>query len=146
MQYQNRAGQYRRLHIETAGKLDLILMCYEKAIEMLRQAKVHFEGKEYEKKGRRMQKALEIIHELQSCLNFERGGEVARNLDSLYSYMTRRLIQGDVNKDLGAYDEVIRILSELKEGWEGIAETKEKELNGTGQKVQAALNLQLAAA
>lgn len=144
MGYQGKAGQYKRLNIETAGKLDLILMCYEKSIEMLRHARAHLEGKEYEKKAGKLQKAIDIIHQLQACLNFEQGGQIARNLDSIYNYLVRRLLDGDLKKDAGAYDEVIGILSELKEAWEGVA--KDRETNGIVQKTRTGLSLdQLAA-
>ncbi len=121
MDYRKELGQYKRVNVETAGKLDLVLMCYEKCIELLRQAKEFMEQKEYEKKARKAQKAFDIIHNLQSSLNFEKGGQIARNLDSLYSYMVRRILEGDVKKDTTAYQEAITILSELKEAWEGIA-------------------------
>lgn len=146
MAYQNKMGQYRKLNIETAGKLDLILICYEKTIEMLRQGKACLEEKEYEKKARKIQKAMDIIYQLQGCLNFEQGGQIARNLDSIYNYAVRRLLDGDVKKDPGAYDEVIGIFSELKEAWEGIAKEKGKEANGMVQKAQAGLSLQQLAA
>lgn len=146
MGYQGMAGQYKRLNIETAGRVDLILMCYEKSIEMLRHAKVYLEGKEYEKKAAKMQKAIEIIHHLKGCLNFEQGGQIARNLDALYSYVVRRLLEGDVKKDLAAYDEVISILSELKEAWEGVARNEAKETNSLAGEERRSLNLQQIAA
>jgi flagellar secretion chaperone FliS len=120
MTYQSKVGQYRKRSIETSGKLELLLMCYEKAIQKLQEAKAHFEAKEFERKARALQKALDIIHELQCTLDFERGGQIATNLDALYTYVVRRLTEGDVNKDTGAYEEAIHILSELKEAWEGI--------------------------
>lgn len=144
MLHQDKVGQYRKLNVETAGKIDLVLMCYEKGIEVLRQAKGYLEQHEYEKKAGKLQKGLDIIHELQSSLNFEKGGEIARNLDSLYNYLVRRLLQGDVEKDTGAYDEAIRILSELKEAWEEVAKAGEK--NATAPRVQGSLNLQQLAA
>jgi len=146
MGYQGKAGQYGRLNIETAGRVDLIVMCYEKCIEMLRHAKAYLEGKEYEKKAVKMQKAIEVIHLLQSSLNFEQGGQIARNLDSIYNYAVRRLLDGDVKKDAGTYDEVIGIFSELKEGWEGVAKDGEKETTGIVQKKRTGLNLQQLAA
>ena len=146
MGYQAKAGQYKRLNIETAGKLDLILMCYEKTIEMLRQGKAYLEETEYEKKARKLQKALDIIYHLQGCLNFEQGGQIARNLDSLYNYAIRRLLDGDVKKEVGAYDEVIGIFSELKEAWEGVAKDMEKAKNGAVQKTKPGLGLQQLAA
>ncbi|RJR34745.1 MAG: flagellar export chaperone FliS [Desulfobacteraceae bacterium] len=146
MGYQGMAGQYKRMNIETAGRVDLILMCYEKSIEMLRHAKLCLEGKEYEKKAAKMQKAIEIIHHLKGCLNFEQGGQIARNLDAIYSYAVRRLLEGDVKKDLAAFDEVIRILSELKEAWDGVARSEAKETATLGGEARRSTNLQQIAA
>ncbi len=142
MGYQAKAGQYRKMNIETAGRLDLIVMCYEKTIEMLRQAKAYLEEKEYEKKARKIQKALDIIHQLQNCLDFKQGGQIARNLDAIYNYVIRRLLEGDVKKDIRAYDEVIGILSELKEAWEGIAKQRDKEAKEVIPAAQPGMRLQ----
>jgi flagellar secretion chaperone FliS len=120
MVYGKVLSQYKRSNIETAGKLDLVIMCYESAILCLTQAKDYIKEKEYEKKVAKFQKALNIINELQCSLNMEQGGQIAKNLDSLYSYITKRLLVGDIHKDLSVYDESIHILSELKEAWQAI--------------------------
>lgn len=119
--YGKMLAQYQRTKVETAGKLELVIMCYEKILQALHEAKAFIAAKEYEKKARKLQLALDIIHGLQTSLNFEKGGQIAKNLDSIYSYVTRRLLQGDIQKDIPIYDECIRILSELKEAWDKIA-------------------------
>lgn len=118
--YGKMLAQYQRTKVETAGKMELIVMCYEKTLQALHEAKAFIEAKEYEKKSRKLKLALDIIHGLQASLNFEKGGQIAKNLDSIYSYVTRRLLQGDIQKEIAVYDECIRILSELKEAWEKI--------------------------
>jgi flagellar secretion chaperone FliS len=123
MVYGKSMNQYRRSSIETAGKLDLVIMCYEKAILCLSQAKELLKEKEVEKKILKFQQALNIISELQCSLNMEQGGQIAKNLDALYSYITKRLLVGDINKDLTSYDESIHILSELQEAWQTIKST-----------------------
>ena len=119
--YGKMLAQYQRTKVETAGKLELVIMCYEKILQALHEAKAFIAAKEYEKKAHKLQLALDIIHGLQASLNFEKGGQIAKNLDSIYSYVTRRLLQGDIQKDISVYDECIRILSELKEAWDKIA-------------------------
>jgi flagellar secretion chaperone FliS len=120
MVYGKALNQYKRNTIESVGKLDLVIMCYEKTIQLLIQSKEHLMEKELEKKVYKVQKALDIISNLQSSLNMEKGGDIARNLDSLYSYMLKRLLVGDIQKDISAFDESIKILSELKEAWDTI--------------------------
>jgi flagellar secretion chaperone FliS len=128
MGYGKFLNQYKRSDVETAGKLDLVIMCYENAILCLAQTKEHFKEHELGKKVQKFQKALNLISELQCSLDMEKGGQIAKNLDALYSYMTKRLLLGDINKDMTAYDESIHILSELKEAWQAIKSTEaEKE-------------------
>jgi len=55
-----------------------------------------------------------------NTLNFE-AGKIAYSLQSLYNYMIRRLILADQTSDQQIIQEVIKILSELKEAWETIA-------------------------
>ena len=125
MTYSRMVNNYQNTSISTSSKLDLVILCYDKIIEFLAQTKIYFEEKEFEKKGKSFSTAITLISELQSCLNFEKGGEIAKNLDSIYSYLTQKLLQGDIEKNIDVYDEGIKIISELKEAWERIASVDE---------------------
>lgn len=127
MGYGKVLSQYKRSSIETAGKLDLLIMCYENAILCLAQVKEHIKEQEMWKKAQKFQKALNLISELQCSLNMEKGGQIAKNLDALYSYITKRLLLGDIHKDLTAYDECIHILNELLESWQAIKSSPNSE-------------------
>jgi len=120
MGYGKVLNQYKRSNIETAGRLDLIIMCYEKAIQLLIQARDHIRKNEIADRALKVEKALVIISELQGCLDMKKGGRIARNLDSLYAYMIKRLLVCDIRKDFTVYDEVARILSELLDAWQAI--------------------------
>ena len=121
MTYGRTLGQYEKISVETAGRMDLVLLCYEKAIQHLDKSRTLCEEKKYNEKLVTFDKALGIINELSAALDMEKGGEIAKNLDAIYNYLMRRLLQGDVKRDLTAYDEAIRILSDLREAWESIA-------------------------
>ena len=138
MDYGKAFKQYKRSSIETADKLELVIMCYDKAILCLQQSKEHLRNNEIEVKVQKIQKALDIISELQSNLNFEKGDKIATSLDSLYTYLTNRIILADVQKDFSIFDECINILSELKSSWEGIKTEKEEPApvnNTAGQEI-----------
>jgi len=121
MGYGNFSGQYQRTNITTASKVGLVVLCYEKAIQSLKLAKMSYEQKDFEAKANALQKAMQIINELQNALDKEKGGAIAENLDNIYSYLTKRLLEGDLTKDLTVFDEAVHILSELKEAWDFIA-------------------------
>lgn len=139
MDYGKAFRQYKRSSIETAGKLELIIMCYDNAILCLQQSKDHLENREIDKKAVKIQKALNIINELQSSLNFDKGDNIAKSLDSLYTYLTNRVILADIQKDFSIFNECINILTELKSAWEGIKPEKEKTDNvdtAAGQEIR----------
>lgn len=121
MGYEQAVQSYRKTSVETADQIKLIIMCYEQAIRSIRQARADFDQGEFESKARNLGKAQDVINELFSSLNRDKGGEIAVNLAGLYSYMVRRLIQGDMDKDLNAFDEVVRLLEELLAAWQEIS-------------------------
>ncbi len=118
----NNAGYqlYQQTNILTADEKKLIIMCYEEAIYSLKAAKEYFRHENYEAKGRAVQKALDIINELRVALNFERGGSIAKNLDLIYGFLARYILDADVKKDPKAFEQAASILSELKSAWEQI--------------------------
>ena len=125
MAYERAVHFYRKTSVETADQIKLIVMCYEETIQAISQAKIYFDQGEFESKSKYLVKAQSIIQELYSCLNKEKGGAIAANLASLYSYSLNRLVQGDVGKDMSAFDEVASLFTELLTGWQGIAADRE---------------------
>lgn len=118
--FRNGIQAYRKTTVITADPGGLVLMCYEGAIDHLKIAKIKFREKDYEGKFKALTMATSLIDELLYGLDFEKGGALARNLEALYNYITRRIIQADANKDIDAFDEVIGILTELLSAWKEI--------------------------
>ena len=119
--YCNGVQSYRRTNITTSDPVRLVIMCYEGVIDSLKLAKEKIKEKDYEKKAKAIIKAQDIIKELMCSLDFEKGGKIANNLDSLYNYMLRRILQGDLNKDVRPIDEVIGMFTELLSAWQEVA-------------------------
>ena len=119
--YQNATKSYEQVNYFTANPMKLVLMCYEGAIGNLKLAQESYLAKEYEAKGRALLKALDIIHELNSSLDMERGGEIAKNLRSLYTYMITTLVEADLKRNLTIFGKVIQMLEELEGEWKEVA-------------------------
>ena len=114
----NPYNQYKKSSIQTASQGKLILMMYEGAIKFINIAISNMPAKKFDIVDNNLVKAQDIITELMLALNLEAGGEIAKNLYSLYEYMNRRLIEANLKKNADIANEVVRMLTELKEAWE----------------------------
>ena len=115
------AHTYYQTHVQSRSPLELVVMLYDGAIRFLDQAGEAMARRDMPKKGEALSRALAILAELQSTLNVEQGGEVAAQLDGLYTHMTHRLIEANVQRDQRPIDEVAGLLRTLRDGWVQIA-------------------------
>lgn len=111
------ANTYKNNQVMNASGKKLLIMLYEGAIKNLKLSEMSIKVNEIEKTNTHIIKAQNIITELMYTLNFEAGGEISQNLYQLYEYMYKRLIHGNIKKDLEAIVEVRNYLEELKETW-----------------------------
>lgn len=117
---------YRETQIKTANQIKLIVMLYDGAIRHLTLALEDLASghQRYDRVNGHVVAAQDIVSELMASLDFDRGGEIARGLFSIYSYVNRRLLDGNVRKDRAPLEEVKRLLAELRNAWAGIAARK----------------------
>lgn len=107
---------YKQVEVGTADQGTLIILLYDGAIHFLRLAKQRHQERNYEAKGKLIVRVQDIVAELLNCLNMD-AGQIAHSLKSIYCYMIRRLIHADLDKDVEAIEEVISLLSKLREAW-----------------------------
>ena len=112
---------YQDAAVTTQSKGRLIVLLYEGAIKFLRLAVKELEARDYEAKGRYINRAQDIINELNAVLDTEAGGEIASNLRRLYCYMNRRLAEANTQRDPQMIQEVITLMEELNQSWKAIA-------------------------
>lgn len=107
------ADQYKQMQIKTANPGKLLLMLYQGAAKFMKLAKKNIKEGKIEESHKNIIKAQNIILELQSTLNKEQGGEIALQLESLYDFIYRELIQANLNKNTKHLDNVIPLVEEL---------------------------------
>lgn len=112
------------VHEATPHKL--ISMLLKGATDALAQAIGAIERKDFEGKSKKISKATEIILNLQTYLDSEKGGEVADNLNELYTYMVKALIDANRTNDLEKLREVSGLLDTVAEGWTSVPEEFKK--------------------
>lgn len=116
----NYAKLYKETQIETASPLRLVVILYEIILSSIDQALLHLETKKYDLLNKELSRAQDGIIELILALDFEKGGEIANNLYSIYLYCSKRLFEGNIEKNRDMLIEVKNILIKLKEAWEQI--------------------------
>ncbi|WP_457673232.1 flagellar export chaperone FliS [Thiolapillus sp.] len=121
---QNAANHYSQVDTYTgvtgADSHRLVLMLLNGALSNIAVARGSIERGDIPAKGEAIGHAISIVNGLRGSLDLEVGGELAENLDSLYDYMVRRLLDANLHGDTSILEEVSGLLHEIKEGWMAI--------------------------
>lgn len=118
---QARAAAYKQSTVLTAPPAQLVVMLYDGARRFLFQASSAMREKSPATAHQRLRRAEDIITELMTTLDFEKGGEIAVNLRSIYAFCLDELNRSRVEQDADRVDWVHAQLSELRESWAVIA-------------------------
>ena len=121
MSYAHAANAYRRTQATAGTPLELVVMLYDGALRFLSDAQEAMSRRDIRARHVALDKTLAIVGHLQSTLDTERGGNVAFELDRLYSYISGRLLEGAARNDPKAFDEATSLLANLRDAWHSIA-------------------------
>ncbi|MDR1306229.1 MAG: flagellar export chaperone FliS [Treponema sp.] len=129
MAYTNQVSAYRETRVKTASQGQLVIMLYDEAVKQLDRSLELLALDSAEKKdpgriekiSKAVLKAQEIFTELMASLDFERGGEIAKNLFSLYTWFNQELLESNLRQDLRRITIVRNMVYELRGAWVQIA-------------------------
>jgi len=119
------SSQYKETQVKTANQGKLIVMLYDGAIKFLKLAIDSLPDKKYDIVNNNIIKTQDIISELMLSLNFE-VGEFADKLYSLYVYINKKLVEGNIKKNAEPLQEVVKYLNELKDAWQQVSAVSTK--------------------
>ncbi|WP_445002758.1 flagellar export chaperone FliS [Exiguobacterium alkaliphilum] len=111
----NPYAAYQNNAVTTANPQELTLMLYDGALKFTRLAKLAIEQGNPDLKNTNIQKAQAIFQEMRLTLNKDIA--ISANLDSLYEYIWRRLLDANVKNDTLILDEVLDFTTELRDTW-----------------------------
>ena len=128
MAYTNALTAYRETKVKTASQGQLIIMLYDQAIKNLNSGiellELNTRGKKdpgrIEKINKAVLKTQEIVTELSVSLDFDQGGDIAKNLFSLYTWFNQELLEGNIKQDLNRLVSVRNMIDELRSAWSEI--------------------------
>lgn len=107
---------------ETLAPGRQIVLLYDGAMRRIKEARRALELGRVNERYIAVDKARAIVDALQACLDHERGGDIARHLDQIYTYISFRLQRINLDGDLAICDELVARLGELRASWAQIAQ------------------------
>ncbi|EGL72697.1 flagellar export chaperone FliS [Cronobacter sakazakii] len=107
--------------VMSASPHQLVVMLFDGALSALVRARLFIEQGDTVAKGQALTKAINIIDNgLKAGLNMDIGGDLPRNLASLYEYMVRRLLHANLRNDVDAINEVETLMTNIADAWKQI--------------------------
>ncbi|MCB6182242.1 flagellar export chaperone FliS [Leeia sp. TBRC 13508] len=106
-----------------ASPAELIVMLYEGAMSAIQRAKWGIENKNYSLKSAMITKANNIVMALRAALNHEVGGELTQNLQDLYLYIEKLLLDANLKNDVELLEQSYKLLAELHSAWAELAKS-----------------------
>ncbi|MGD0774652.1 MAG: flagellar export chaperone FliS [Candidatus Solibacter sp.] len=117
---------YLESRVLTADPIELVNLLYQACTQAVREARRHLAEGRIAERSREINKACEIVIELATSLDYERGGEISQRLALLYDYMQRRLLEANMQQSDAPLADVLGLLSTLAEAWAGIGKAEAK--------------------
>jgi flagellar protein FliS len=112
---------YRQIATQTAPPGQLVLMLFDGVLLSLDRALLGFTHTDIGERNaaihNNIQRAVDIIRELNCSLDVEAGGQLADTLRNLYAFFERRLIQSNLKKTRKGIDEVLPMIRQLRDAW-----------------------------
>lgn len=119
--------KYKQTQVTSASREKLLLMLYEGAIKFTKLAIKAAEEKNVYDRCTNLGRAYDIVMELNNTLDHKVGGDIARQLEQLYMFITDQYTKANLTGSAEPLKAALKILETLHEGWRGAVEKIKKE-------------------
>lgn len=113
----NAYTRYQADKIMTASPEQLIRMLLDRAVAELELGRGLLADGQWQVAGPHLAKAQDIVTELRCSLDLEAGGQIAANLDALYDFAFRRIVDGQIRHEASIIDEVVAVIDPIRDAW-----------------------------
>ena len=124
--WRNAYETYLEERILSADPVELIGLLYQGALSAVADARRRLAAREILPRAQAISKACNILLELNTALDHQRGGEISTRLSQLYGYMHRRLVEANFRQTDAPLAEVESLLETLADGWAQVKERTSK--------------------
>lgn len=107
--------------INGATPHQLITLLYDGALNAMRRAEIYFSTGNIARRGEMISRAIAIIDSgLRASLDHEKGGEISAQLEMLYEYISRSLLEANLSRSAKTLPHLINLMSEMADTWKTI--------------------------
>jgi flagellar protein FliS len=124
--WNNGHDAYLESRVLAADPVELVNLLYQGCRQAVRDAREHLTAGRIRERSQAITRGCDILTELTSALDRERGGEISQRLALLYDYMQRRLLEANLQQSDEPLAEVLGLLATLGEAWEGVQKSEAK--------------------
>ncbi len=127
--YEKMSKNYQNLELESrindATPHELTGMFFASLKTNIRRAQVCMEHKNLEQQSMYINKAINIVQNLQENLDYKQGGSIAGNLNRMYNYINKQLIIGNAKNSTKELKECYNMTNEISDAWQQIKPANE---------------------
>jgi len=135
MNKKNFTQSYTSSSLQTASPAQITLMLFDGALRFMNAAEQGFAIQTLREKNEAVHnnivKAQNILAELQSALDMEKGGEFSKTMFNLYDYMLSQLQAANIKKNAAPMKIVQRLLKDIRDAWDAMLQKISKEAAAT---------------
>ncbi len=110
-------AKYKTVQVTTCSPGELLVMLYNGLFRFLGEAANAIKAGDRAVAGERIGRSHDILAELVAGLNPIHAPELCDNLQGLYFFCMSRIVEANLHQDATRIDDVLRILSPLREAW-----------------------------
>lgn len=127
--------KYKNTQITSASREKLLLMMYEGAIKFNKLAIQAVEAKNIPDRCINIGRAFDIVLELNNTLDHKVGGDISKNLEQLYMFITEQYTKANLSGDPEPLKAALKVLETLYEGWvQAVDKLKKEQVDKGGTK------------
>ncbi len=121
------ANQYLANSVQSASPEQLMLMLYDGAIRFITLAIQAIDNGQIDKRAYYINKTSAIVSEFAATLDHDQNATLAEDLDALYGYMLKRMLEANLRNDAEPLHEVKKLLADLRSTWAQAIDINKKE-------------------
>jgi flagellar protein FliS len=120
------ASAYRQTEVQTASPVEVVIMLYDTLVRDLNQVIAAVRIQDVEERVRQSNHAFSVLQQLDLMLDHENGGDTAKELARVYSYVRARVIESQIKLDPAILERQIEFILQVRDAWQSSVNTSQQ--------------------